>query len=153
MTRPDPNGPLRVELNGSLELELPPDAAFPLFTALGEREWVPGWDPELVYPESGELEENQVFVTGSGAERTEWFVARLDRAGREVSYIRTTPPSRVARVDVAVRPRGEGSVVTVTYLWTALSAEGRRIIREQAHGYDQMLREWQRLLEALPQVA
>ncbi len=152
MTRSDQSGSsgrARLELSGSLELAVAPREAFPFFTALGERKWVPGWNPELVYPESGELEEDQVFVTGSGKERTLWYVARVDRERHEVSYVRATPGNRVARVDVAVSPLGEGSEVRVSYRWTALSAEGRRAIEREAAGYDDMLREWQRLLEAM----
>lgn len=138
---------LRRKLSGSFELALTAERAFPLFTALGEKEWVPGWDPDMVFPASGELERDQVFLTGDGDERTFWYVSNVDREARSVDYIRNTPTSRVARVHVEVEGTGDGCRVHVTYVWTALSAAGEKMIEEAAASYDSMMEEWKRLVE------
>lgn len=139
---------LRRRYEGSFDLPWSPDRAFPKFTALGEKEWVPGWDPELVYPTSGELQMDQVFRTGEGDELTLWYVSRLDPEAYEVDYIRATPGSRVARVSVAVQGRNDGSRVTVSYCWTALGEAGRREIEAAGADYAHMMTEWRRLLLA-----
>ena len=138
---------LRTVLRGGFGLVMAPDEAFPLFTALGEKEWVPGWDPELVFPASGELEQDQVFLTGEGDEKTFWYVSQVDFKSHRVDYIRNTPTSRVARVHVEVHPDGTGSKVDVTYVWTALSESGAREIEAAAAGYEAMMGEWKRLVD------
>lgn len=134
-------------LKGGFGLDMAPDEAFPLFAALGEKEWVPGWDPKLVWPPSGELQQDQVFLTGEGAEKTYWYVSQVDHQARRVDYIRNTPTSRVARVHVEVAPEGGGSKVDVTYVWTALSESGRQEIEAAASDYEAMMKEWKRLLD------
>ena len=38
----------------TIEIQARPDAVFPLFTPMGEKKWVDGWDPIMHYPRSGE---------------------------------------------------------------------------------------------------
>jgi len=135
----------RVELLGSFHLGAAPSDVFPLFTPLGERDWVPGWNPVFVHPSSGEIEENQVFLTREGDESTLWSVVRLDPERREVEYLRVTPGSRIARVEIRVSPCSEGSAVEIGYLWTALTARGRGQVEDFERGFEAMLAEWQRL--------
>ncbi len=137
----------RLDCRGSFELSIPAEQAFPLFTALGEKQWVPGWQPDLIYPASGELEEDQVFFTGQGQERTFWYVAHLDADRFEVDYIRATVTSRVARVQVRLQPNDQGCSVEVTYRWTAITESGWAEIQKAADEYDDMMVEWKRLLE------
>ena len=135
-------------LSGSFELNIDADRAFPLFTALGEKLWVPGWNPEMVVPESGQLEQDQVFLTGEGAEQTLWYVSQLSLEQRDVHYIRVTPGSRVARVHVCVTPTSSGCRVDVTYVWTVLGPGGGEIVREAAEQYEDMMGQWKSLVEA-----
>lgn len=139
---------VRRECVGAFELPFEAEAAFPLFTALGEMRWVPGWQPELVYPPDGELELDQVFTTGEGAEHTLWSVIHLDREARLVEYLRVTPGSRLARVTVSVDAQDEGCRVTVRYLWTVLSPAGQGAVDEACAGHADMLTEWRRLILA-----
>ena len=41
---------VRLEQQGSFELAMSADAAFPLFSAEGERLWIPGWNPTPIFP-------------------------------------------------------------------------------------------------------
>ena len=137
----------RVVCSGSFELPMEPDRVFPLFTPLGEIDWVPGWNPRFVHPADGTLERDQVFVTGEeeAAELTLWSVVRVDEPAREAEYLRITPGSRLGRVAVAVLPEATGSRVEVTYCLTALYEEAEELLAEFAAGYDEMLHTWQRL--------
>ena len=137
----------RVVCRGSFELPMEPDRVFPLFTPLGEIDWVPGWKPRFVHPADGTFERDQVFVTGEeeGAELTLWSVVRVDESAREAEYLRITPGSRLGRVAVAVRPEAAGSRVEVMYCLTALLDEAETQLAEFAEGYDAMLLTWQRL--------
>lgn len=69
------------------------DAAFPLFTPLGEKKWVPGWEPTFLYPENGAMEEGMVFRTaGHFVEEPDyhWIVARYLLEQYHVEYVVST---------------------------------------------------------------
>lgn len=137
-----------IDCRGTVAVELPPDEAFPLFTALGELLWVPGWQPEFVHPASGELQLDQVWLTRAGEEVTHWLVVELDRERRRVVYGRITPGSRLGRVIVEVAAGEGGSVAEVRYVMTGLSPAGNAVLDELEMGYGAMMEKWAELLAA-----
>jgi hypothetical protein len=119
--------PRHVARTHTMTLPLPAPRAFELFTPVGEREWVPDWNPILLHPPDGALERGGSFLTDrdSPEARTLWLVTALDRDRLEVSYARVTPASRIGLVDVRVTPSSaEACHVTVTYTFTAVSEAG-----------------------------
>ena len=138
----------RIDCHGEVAVALPPDEAFPLFTARGELLWVPGWQPDFVHPPSGELELDQVWLTGAGEELTHWLVAGLDRERRRVEYARITPGSRLGRVIVEVSPAPGGAVAAVRYVMTALSPAGNEVLAQLEAGYGEMMAKWAELVAA-----
>ena len=100
--------------------------AIPLFTPKGEEAWVPGWRPRYIRPESGETGEEMIFLTEAGDETTVWTCLAWQPEHGHVRYLRLTPGSRVAFVDVRCRADGaDRTRVRVSYQIIALSAEGR----------------------------
>lgn len=138
----------RIDCRGEVAVALPPDEAFPLFTARGELLWVPGWQPEFIHPPSGELELDQVWLTRSGDEVTHWLVVALDPQRRRVEYGRITPGSRLGRVIVEVGTAPGGSVAKVRYVMTGLTPAGNGVLEELEKGYGAMMRTWAELLAA-----
>lgn len=55
--------PKSIELSGSFTLGVPPDTAFELFSPVGEKSWVPGWNPELLHPPGVTWERGLIFRT------------------------------------------------------------------------------------------
>ena len=113
------------EYSHEIVVDRPASEAFPLFTPKGEEAWVPGWKPTHVRPASGETCEEMIFTTGEGDEQTFWTCLswRLDRC--HVRYLRLTPASRMAFVDVQCRPEGpERTRVSVGYQIQALMDQG-----------------------------
>ncbi len=110
----------------TIELRGPRDEIFPLFSPLGEKLWVPGWDPTFHYPCSGELVEGAVFTTNKEGEAdTIWCVVEYEPDDFRVKYLRVTPGSRVAVVEVRCEETPGGATrAHVTYTFTALSDEG-----------------------------
>ena len=121
------NGPLHVERTHTFELPLPGHRALDLFTPVGEKAWVPGWEPVFLYPADGALREHAAFTTTSVSEPvpTIWIVTRFEPDLLTVSYSRVTPGSRAGEVTVVVAPQSPSSCkVTVSYFFTALSQAG-----------------------------
>lgn len=136
-----------VSRTGSFRLKMNPDKALPLFTAPGEKLWVPGWNPIVL---SGDgFEKGTVFVTSGHGRKSYWLVADYDTASRRAVYVRTTPDVDTGTVEVSVAPDDPGgSEVTVTYRMTALSDAGNeRLLNSFSEAsYEQMLKDWQTLI-------
>lgn len=135
---------------GSFRIAAPADAAFPLFTPLGEKQWIEGWDPEIVYPTGAEMAEGMVWRTRDGDAELVWIVARFDPTAREVSYYRVDAGRSVVRIDVRCRPVGEETTETfVFYMHTALSQAGNDAIAAMTDAdYAAKLRSWEEAIAA-----
>jgi hypothetical protein len=141
-------------MTGRLSVALPPAAAFRLFTARGERDWVPGWEPRF----AGDLDEDAddtapgvVWETGRAGDEhdphTIWLVIDSD-PGRRVSYARVTPGGRAGTVTVALAEAPGGSDVEVTYAMTALTPAAGAELAAFAAGYADFLRSWETAIAA-----
>ncbi len=119
---------MRQEFSHEIRVALPVEEAFPLFTPKGEEAWVPGWRPDYLWPACGDTCADMVFATGSGDEATLWTCLEWQPERHHVRYLRTTPGSRVAFVDVRCRPDGDGTAVRVAYAYVPLSEAGKTFI-------------------------
>ena len=137
----------RIRETGRFELRLPLAEAFKLFTAEGERLWVPGWSPEMLapLPQAPGL----VFRTGEGAERTIWTVLESDAATGRLLYSRVTPASRAGLVEVVLSEAGDLTRVQVSYDLTALSPEGEAALDAyRGAKFAEMMNQWRALIAA-----
>ena len=133
----------------SFDLDLGPSEAFPLFTPKGEELWVPDWRPEYIEPQSGETVAGMVFRTGDGEESTIWTCLEYDPRARHARYLRVTPASRVAWVDVACAPHGGGgTTVQVSYSFVPLTASGDTYVSNMSDAsFATMIGDWKGLIE------
>ena len=127
----------------SFHLDAPRERVLPLFTARGEREWVPGWDPSIL---SGAEERGSAFQTRNHDGRlTTWIVVDYRPSEGRVSYARLAEDSNIGLVDViCTEPAGGGTEVSVVYTLTPLHPEARAAVDEflDARQYARMIDEW-----------
>lgn len=136
----------RIRASGEFDLPLSPESAFDLFTATGERRWVPGWSPQFLGIAEPQ-EPGLVFVTGDGAERTIWIVLESSRENRRLKYARVTPASRADTVEVRLSACGDGTHVEVEYDLTALSSKTIGDLEPFVPiNYSAMMKQWQELI-------
>ena len=130
----------------TFRLEAPVARVFPLFTALGEKTWAQGWEPELL---SGREERGSVFRTMHHGREATWIVVDyLPTAGR-VSYARIIEGSNMGLVDVECSAAsGGGTDVSVRYTLTGLNAQGQAFVDEflDPRHYDEMIAEWRQAI-------
>jgi hypothetical protein len=119
---------------GTLHVPLPPTEAIDLFTADGERAWVPGWDPTPAGP--------TVFTTDHHDQHTIWVMT--DETATTRRYARVTPGVQAGTVAVRCEPDGEHTRAHVTYDLAALGPHAD--LEGFAARYDEMLAEWERLI-------
>ena len=136
--------PTSIELGGGFTVGAPVGAAFELFSPEGERLWVPGWSPELLYPPGREWEPGLIFRTQEDLGEAIWVVTRLDRLRHEVEYYRVESGRYVARVRVRCQARGpEETDVAVTYTFVGLSEAGNGDIAGMSEAaYGQKMKRW-----------
>ena len=125
-----------VELAGEFTVAGPIAEAFELFSPLGEKRWVPGWNPELVHPPGASWEQGLIFRTREEGKEAVWIVTTLDRAAHKVEYHRVEPGRYVARVSVLCSARAEAKTHVATTLglptaarWTAVRGRLRKQLR------------------------
>jgi hypothetical protein len=129
-------------MTGHLTVALPPEEAFRLFTATGERDWAPDWDPHFPEPVDDETALGTVFQTGGHGHLTTWIV--VDSVpGRLIRYARVAHDATAGTVLVNLDSAGDHSDVTVTYELTALTDAARGELDEFAANYPAFLQSWQ----------
>ena len=138
---------VRMHRQGNLRVALPPAEAFDLFTADGERHWVPEWDPVILG--AGRCDEvGTVFLTSHGGEETIWTVIEADRGTGRLLYSRVSPGRRAGMVRVELAAEGNASRVTVSYDLTALGPDGvPAVLAMDESGFAAMLGDWQRMIK------
>ncbi len=134
-----------------IKVDRPFSKTMQLFTPKGEEAWVPGWKPDYIDPTTGETCEEMLFVTGEGEEATYWTCLKWQPAKGHVRYLRLTPDSRVAFVDVRCSEDGrDGTRVRVGYQIHALSSAGRSYLDGMTQiVFVKMIDEWARLINEL----
>ena len=120
----------RITRTHIIQLSASPSRVFPLFEPIGEKYWAAGWEPDMVYPESGVAEEGAVFTTQHPDEaKTIWVIVKYDPKRFQIEYARITPDSRVAKIDIRCEDNSAGTTQAyVSYTFTALTEQGNTYI-------------------------
>jgi hypothetical protein len=138
--------PVRTRQQGAFCLPLAAQQAFDLFTAEGERRWVPGWEPVFL-SSCGGNEAGAVFLTDHGGEQTIWTLIEADRERGKLLYSRVSPGRRAGTVRVEIEPISSGSEIAVSYDLTALGPDGEVVVRTMDRGgFATMLAQWRRMI-------
>jgi hypothetical protein len=138
--------PDTVACAAELTVDRPRREALALFTPLGERAWVHGWNPVFAAAQRTEGE-GAVFATAHGEETTTWVM--VDKDERRVRYARFTPAATAGTVAVTVIDAGATSTrLRVDYDLTALSSQGARWLATFARGFDDYIAQWQAAIAA-----
>ena len=98
----------------------------PLFEPLGEKHWVHGWNPEMIYPPSGIAQEGTIFTTRHADEPARiWIILTFEKEQAHIRYLNVLPHSHTSMIDVCCESDGtEATVAHITYTLTALTPQG-----------------------------
>jgi hypothetical protein len=104
--------------NFSVTLETTPEELFPLLCPAREADWIPGWNCELIYTDSGYAEKNCIFKTNESNPFGEglWVFTGFE-VNRYVEFVRVQN-DLVTSARVTVTDNGDG---TVTATWNMIS--------------------------------
>jgi len=116
--------------SASIVLDGKMDDVFPLFTVLGEKKWSSGWNPGLIFPASGNMEEGLVFQTPDhvhGAPSLIWVVSRYNTIAHQIQYT-ITSPIRVVIISISCTSlNGKSTKAEISYKLTGLSKDGNEL--------------------------
>ena len=135
-------------LTGAIILNADIDRVFRLFSPLGEKNWVTGWDPEILAPRGANWAPGMVFRTVSDGREEIWVIAELDTTAHRVVYFRIEPGRLVARVEVRCRQLVNHQTEAATlYSYVGLSALGNSEIAEWSDAaYRSKKEQWTRMI-------
>ena len=126
------------------ELGLNAGDALPLFTAEGERRWVPGWEPQILGQGTG-----GVFVTRMNDVETVWVVVDYDAARGVARYARQVAGVQAGLVEVSCTALGsDRCAVRVRYTLTPLSQTAVAAVAEflDPPRFAESIAGWKRLI-------
>lgn len=131
-------------------IDQPIDVLFPLFSAEGEKHWVPGWTYENIMG-STELYEDYVFLTANADHATNkviWLVKAYNPESSFVQFYKVEPENKVGIISVqCTKISGTTTRVEVSNEYIGLSKEGNKFIEEfTSLKYKAYIDEWKNLL-------
>ncbi|WP_456427485.1 SRPBCC family protein [Rhodocaloribacter sp.] len=134
----------------AFEIDRPVEILFPLFSAEGEKLWVPGWDYENVMGGT-DLHEDYVFVTRNhdhASTDAVWLVKRYEPEHHRVQFYKVEPGDKVGVITVRCEAlEKERTRVEVTYAYVGLSEKGNVFIEGfTSEAYAAFIEEWRQLL-------
>lgn len=119
----------RVVFSGTWQATV--EEVFPLLCPAREADWIPGWDCDLVYTESGYAEENCVFRTNkSNSVGDGLWVFTGFQVNQYVEFVRKQD-DLLTRAHITVDDNGDGTVTgTWNVLYTGLTERGNAEIAQ-----------------------
>lgn len=130
----------------------PIEILFPLFSAEGEKLWVPGWDYKNIMGSTG-LHEDYIFLTQTHDHATTdaiWLVKRYDPESHFVQFYKVEPEDKVGIITVqCARLEERLTEIEVTYHYIGLADRGNEFIEAFTPArYGEFINEWEELLNA-----
>ena len=113
-----------------------PEQIFPLLCPIQEYKWIDGWQCEMVYSDSGAIENNCIFkeektspILFDLSTPTYWMTSLYDPEKYRIQFVLLTGTMAVAKIDAEVQNLGEKlSSIAWTFTITSLNDEANKII-------------------------
>jgi hypothetical protein len=123
--------------------QAPYEQVFPLFGALEEKKWSPGWEPKFIYPTPARDEQGMVFSGTQGGTSSLWTCTAFDKATGHVQYVYLEDDAMVTLIDIHLAKAGAAETqASVVYERTALQAEANEHVTHMAKGDANSGDEW-----------
>jgi hypothetical protein len=136
----------RISRSATIHLNGPIEIVFPLFGPIKEKDWAEGWDPEIIYSKTNVVEQHMVFrTTGRHPEEPfyTWTITTFYPDQHLIEYTVSTA-NRVWFITVACTAENRQTTATITYTFTNLTDEGRKLNSEALDRmYANDLKDWE----------
>jgi hypothetical protein len=113
-----------------------PQQVFPLLCPERELDWLPGWEYEMIYSQSGYNEEGCIFRTTKpyGVEII-WSSVNFDSQNYTIDFLNVASGLFVIKFGIQlVEMKEKGCEITFTQIYTGISEAGNRLIEDAVGG-------------------
>ncbi len=108
-----------------------PDEVFPLLCPEREKDWLEGWDCEMVHSKSGYAEQDCVFTTSDGDLKTVWQITQY-KPPEFLEFLRVHPGENVVKINIQLELRDDGYTnAFISYQYTALNENQNQFIDQE----------------------
>ena len=121
---------------------------FPLYCPVKELLWTENWNPDVVFSNSGLVEQNAIFTSKDGDRKAIWCVTTYDIDKGHVEMIKIIPDYSVSKLEIKVESiKQKTTGVFITYTITSLSEEGDNIFKGfTKENYDISMQAWEKAM-------
>lgn len=97
---------------------------FHLLCPVREKEWLQGWDYDMIYSSSGMAEKGCVFQTNNEFGSYQWIITKHDTQRFEIQFVKFIEDKMVVLLDISLEDGETDSVYCyIRYTFTALKDE------------------------------
>ncbi|HWQ62701.1 MAG TPA: hypothetical protein VN521_10335 [Negativicutes bacterium] len=122
----------RIANSGTAEIVAPPEKVFPLLCPVREKEWLDGWNYEMIHSKSGLAEQGCAFTTDLPPEgRAYWLMTRHEPP-HEAEYVRFVPGLMFVTLSLKLTERDGGTTLDITLTHTGVAEKGNAFVAAQA---------------------
>lgn len=114
-----------------------PFLAFRLLCPVRQREWIDGWEYEMIFSQSGLAEEGCVFKTqNSIGSETIWTITKQDEEKLQIEFLLVTPDIGIEKIQFNLRDNQDDTTnAHILYMFTALTESGNIFIENHREGF------------------
>lgn len=126
-----------------------PAVVFPLLCPVREKDWLEGWDYEMIYSESGKIEQDCVFITGHhGPVETVWITTEYKPESYLVGFTRVTLGVMAVRISIQLHAGAENKTEAhISYTYTGLSPEGNSyLMHDLDEAFEEDMKTWEQAI-------
>lgn len=107
-----------------------PEKVFPLLCPVREFDWIPGWECDVIYSESGFNEQGCIFKTQKPYNtETTWVTVTWDVENYIVEFVEFAKDSLIVNLRVSLKPDTDNkAIATWEFTFTAVSETGNAFI-------------------------
>jgi len=117
---------------------------FFLLCPVREKDWLDGWDYQMIYSKSGLIEKDCVFTTlNENGKKTVWQVTQYDEKKFNIEFLRVIPDTHIVKINISLEKINNHKTKTkITYKYTSLNKDESKFIENQLEKEFQHLMFW-----------
>lgn len=116
---------------------------FPLLCPERERDWLEGWDYQMIYSESGLIEKDCIFQTNHNGQHSTWMVTKYDQTQKSIEFFKLSPGECVIKINIDLEDLKDGMCQSnIQYQYTAVNLKQADFIENHMEEFFNLNMQW-----------
>ena len=119
---------------------------FPLLCPVREKEWLQGWDYDMIYSESGYAEKGCIFETNNDYGNYRWIITKHDSNNFGIQFVKTIKETLVVIIDIDLEEENiKLTKCKIQYTFIALGDEASKHMYEEnsEEDFNRHMKKWE----------